>query len=225
MPQGAEGAAQSIRTFTFGSFLLSQRRSSLKLASASSPPRVPNAGSRAPVTGSACTPKPATACIALKRHRGYIKDISSYESDPVDALEQAILVHALPRRHPEGEYTSGSILGLGKPLRLRSAFCRPDGTLVHWAPDECLDCVSVPHAKVGEANLASDPTVSTPWIERGRASLFASLANGLDRDIAAVRATTISAGPTTRPRARSPSSSWSNGRCTVAENWTCCRLD
>jgi transposase len=38
----------------------------------------------------------------------------------------------------------------------------------------------------------------SPWIERGRASLVASFANGVDRDIAAVRAAIVS--------------SWSNGQ-------------
>ena len=56
------------------------------------------------------------------------------------------------------------------------------------------------------------------WIERGRASLVASFANGIDRDINAVRAAITSGWSNGQPRVRSPSSSSSNARCTASES-------
>ena len=60
-----------------------------------------------------------------------------------------------------------------------------------------------------------------PWIERASGSLVASFANGVAKDIAAVRAAITSDGRTARPKDRSPSSSSSNARCTVAARSTC----
>jgi hypothetical protein len=58
------------------------------------------------------------------------------------------------------------------------------------------------------------------WIARGRASLVASFANGVDRDISAVRAAITSGWSTARLRAKSPSSSSPNARCTAVESST-----
>ena len=56
-----------------------------------------------------------------------------------------------------------------------------------------------------------------PWLERARASLVASFANGVTKDQAAVSAAIT-------PKARSPSSSLSNVKCTAEPSSTYFRL-
>lgn len=52
----------------------------------------------------------------------------------------------------------------------------------------------------------------TPWIERGCSSLVASFANGVARDIAAVRAAIVTSWSNGKRRGRSPSSLPSSGK-------------
>ena len=56
-----------------------------------------------------------------------------------------------------------------------------------------------------------------------QASLVASFANGVTKDRPPWPRRSACLGPTARPKARSPSSSWSSARCTAAQRSTCFR--
>jgi transposase len=59
-----------------------------------------------------------------------------------------------------------------------------------------------------------------PWLERAQASPVAAFARGVHKDFTAVRAVIVSPWSNDKPRARSPSSSSSNVRCTPEQSST-----
>lgn len=63
-----------------------------------------------------------------------------------------------------------------------------------------------------------------PWTLSASKSLVASFSSGILRDPAAVRAAITEPWSTGKPKARSRSTSWRNGRTTTIENSTFCRL-
>ena len=64
-----------------------------------------------------------------------------------------------------------------------------------------------------------------PWFEHSRTSLVTSFANGIAKDLAAVRAAIVSPWSNGQTEARSPSSSSSNARYTAAPSSICSKQD
>src|SRR5205085_9106235 len=84
--------------------------------------------------------------------------------DPINALDEGLLIHAGLRRSREAEHDLRLDPGLGQTLQRnlqRIAREVADRPVVDIAPDRRVDAVFLPNGPVGETDLASDGTLAS----------------------------------------------------------------
>src|SRR5271168_4624301 len=90
-------------------------------------------------------------------------------SDPVDAADERLLIHAGLRRGRKAEHDLWLYTGFGQALQRnleRIAGEVANRAVVHIAPDRRIDAVFRPDGPVGETDLAADGTLAPRFSAR-----------------------------------------------------------